>query len=155
MRQPPEKSEIGRVRSVVEKPRPLRISAALEGSAVGADRIEVVVDFRTPGAADRPRFQRLQEIGAARVERQHGVDQVLRRGGDFLVDRGDTPGLGRGDFTAARLGMAEDQLEQGRLADAVQPDQARLGARCQGQVGVVEEAPAIGVVDQIGDLKHG
>ncbi len=79
---------------------------------------------------------------------------MLRRGGDFLVDRGDAPALGRGDITTARLGVAEDQLEQRRLADAVEADQAGLGAGWQRQRRFVEEAPAIGVVDQIGNLKH-
>ena len=51
--------------------------------------------------------------------------------------------------------LAEDQLEQGRLADAVAADQPDLGARRQADGGVVEEAAAPGVEGQVVDLEHG
>jgi hypothetical protein len=45
MRQPPENSAIGRSRSAVEKPSPLRISAARRRRAIGVDLDQPVIDL--------------------------------------------------------------------------------------------------------------
>ncbi len=99
-------------------------------------------------------FERTQQIAAAGIKVEHFIYQVLGRGSDFLIDRRYAPALGRGDFAAAGLRFAQNEAEQGRLANAVQPDQTGLGARRQGQGGAIKKAAAIGIVDQVGNLQH-
>ena len=50
--------------------------------------------------------------------------------------------------------FAQDQLEQGRFADAVAADQADLGVGRHQHAGVVEEAPSPCVEDEVIDLQH-
>jgi hypothetical protein len=63
--------------------------------------------------------------------------------------------LGKADLVAAGGQLAEDQLEQGRFADAVAAHQPDLGAGRQADGGVLEEFAAPGIEGQVGDLEHG
>ena len=123
------------------------------GGAVGVDLDQAAPDlahfFRLGG------FQPGQQVVALDVGFQNGVQHADGRGGVFLIDRADARGLGQGDFVAVGGQFAQDQLEQGRLADAVAADQADLGARRQADGGVVQELAAPGVVGQVFDLQHG
>ena len=57
---------------------------------------------------------------------KNGVDDADGGRRMLLIDRADTGGLGQADLVAGGVKLAQDQLEQGRLADAVAADQADL-----------------------------
>ena len=126
----------------------------------GAGRGAVGVDVVQPGVdvAQALGLRGLQlghQAGALQVGGEHRLQQRDRRGRVLLVHRGDARGPGPVDLAAAGVELAQDQLEQGRLAGAVAADQPDLGADRQADGGVVEEPPAPGVEHEIMDAQHG
>jgi hypothetical protein len=73
----------------------------------------------------------------------------------FLIDRADPRRFWQQDLAAQRHQIAEDDLEQRRLADAIPPDQANLGSGRNRHVRRIKEAPAPSVKHEIVDPKHG
>ena len=107
----------------------------------------------SPMRSGRPSPARDQGV-ALDVGRQHGVQQRDRRRRVLLVHRGDAGRFWERNLAAVGVQFAQDQLEQGGFAHAVAAHQADLGARGQGDGGVVEEAASPGVEDEVLDLKH-
>ncbi len=103
------------------------------GGAVRSDLDQAAVDVGD--ALGRRRLQLGEQGVALDVGGQHGLDQADRRGGRFLVHRGDAVALGHGHLAGGGGQFAQDDLEQGRLADAVAAHQADLGAGRDGRVG--------------------
>ena len=112
------------------KPRPARISAGAGGRA-SRRRCRSGGRRSRPSPPARRSPAAVSRSCALDVGLQHGVQHADGRGRVFLVDRADARGLGQADLVAAGGQLAQDQLEQGRLADAVAADQADLGARRQ------------------------
>lgn len=99
-------------------------------------------------------FQALQKLVALGIGFEHGIQQGHRRRRVLLVNRADAGGPRQADLAAAGRELAEDHLEQRRLAHAITPHEANLGVLGQGDRGVVEEAASPGVEDKIVDLQH-
>jgi hypothetical protein len=73
----------------------------------------------------------------------------------FLIDGADSSGFRQADLVTIAGQFAQNDLEQGRLADAVPTHQADLGTRWQADRGVVQKLATPGVKRQVGDLEHG
>jgi hypothetical protein len=100
-------------------------------------------------------FERGVECFAPGVGGEDRVDQRDRRRRVFLTDRTDLRRFRQQDFAAERHQIAENDLEQRRLADAVAADQADLGSGRNRDARRIEETPAPGVKNEILDPKHG
>ena len=74
IRQPPENSAIGRVRSAVEKPRPAQNFAGAGGRAIGVDLDQPAIDVAHALPVRRVSSSQIQRL-ALDVGRQHGVQQ--------------------------------------------------------------------------------
>src|SRR3954466_7609164 len=72
----------------------------------------------------------------------------------LLVDRADARGAGQADLAGAMRQLAEDQLEERGLTDAVAAHQADLGVLGQADGRLVEEPAAPGVENEVFDLQH-
>src|SRR4029077_18791367 len=122
MRQPPENSDMGRARSAMEKPSPLRISAARAGARSASPGVNVSHPLGRGGL----------ELGIQRfplgVGCQDRVQQGDRRGGMLLINRRDPGGFRQADLTSVGGELPQNQLEQGGFSDAIAPDQPDLGA---------------------------
>ena len=136
----------------VGKAEPAQDFGGARRRAVGVDRVEVLVDLgKVFGLGG---FQlRIQGL-ALRVGGEDRVQQGDRRGRMLLIDRSDLCRLRQQDIALLRGELADDQLEQGRFADAVAPHQADLGAVRNRDARPIEEAAAPGVENQIIDLQH-
>ncbi len=121
--------------------------------AVGVDVVEPGVDVAE--AFGRRGLQLGHQRSAFEIGGEHGLQQRDRRRGVLLLHRGDPRGLGPVDLAASGAVLAEDKLEQGRLAGAVAADQPDLGPDRQADRGVIEEPPAPGVEHEIMDTEHG
>ena len=100
-------------------------------------------------------LQPAQQAVAFLVSLEDGLEHADGGGRVFLVDGADAGRLRQADLVAAGGQFTEDQLEQGRFADAVAADQPDLGTGRQGDGGILEEFSAPGVEGQVGDLEHG
>ncbi len=120
---------------------------------VGVDLDQPAIDFTQALRGRGVKFGgqgRTLHIGG-----QYGVQKADRRRRMLLVHRGDLGRLGQLDLAAALMKLAQDQLEQGRFADAIAADQAHLGVLRQGDAGVVKEPAPPGVEYEFGNLQHG
>ena len=97
----------------------------------------------------------MQQPGAFLIGGQHRVYERDRRGWVLLVDGADAGLLGVSDLAIAGVQLVEDQLEEGRLADAVASDEPDLGSHGDADARVVEEAAAPGVEGKVVDQQHG
>ncbi len=69
-----------------------------------------------------------QQVVTLGVGLKDGFQHADRRGRVFLIDRADAGGLGQTDLIAVAGQFAQDDLEQGRLADAIAAHKPDLGA---------------------------
>ena len=85
---------------------------------------------------------------------QDRIEEADRRRRVLLIDRTDPRGFRQQDFAAERDKIAENELEQRRLADPVPSDQADLGPGRNRNARRIEKSPAPGVKNEILDPKH-
>jgi hypothetical protein len=97
----------------------------------------------------------LQQAGAFDIGGKHRVDQrgftawgFLRHGADLGIAR-------QADGARFRLEIAQDQMEEGRFAHAIAPDEADLVAVGNGDAGVFEEKPSGNAVGESVNMQHG
>ena len=134
---------MGRVRSaVVEEAQAVQDLRRPGGRAFSADGVKVGMDLGlTLGGRG---LGQVHQLGAAHVQRQDRVDQ--QGGGGCAHASWSTVATRQafGDVDLARRGveLAQDQAEQGRLADAVAAHDAGLHPHRNRDRGVVEEPSA-------------
>ena len=73
----------------------------------------------------------------------------------LLIHAGDAGELRHADFAAVWVQFAQDQLKQGRFADAIAADQSDLGIGRDQDGGMVEKAASPCVEHEVIDLQHG
>ena len=111
-----------------------------------------LIDFRE--LFRRGGFQCGVERLAPGVGGQNRIEEADRRRRMLLIDRSDPRGFRQQNFAAERHQIAENELEQGRLADPVASDQADLGPGRNRNARRIEKSPAPGVKNEILDPKH-
>ena len=153
MRQPPENSAIGAVEIGVGKAQAGQDFGGARRGAVGVDLDQPRVDVGEPLGLGG--FQFGVSAPRARVSAARIVSSRLTGvAGCSWSTEPMRARLRQPDLAAVRGELAQDQLEQGRFADAVAADQADLGAGRNGHAGRIEEAAPPGVENKIVDLKH-
>ena len=120
--------------------------------AIRVDRVQLLVNvgklFRLSG------FQRRIERFTLRIGGQNCVEETRRRRRMLLIDRSDAVCLRQQNLAAERNEIADDELEQGRFADAVAADHAHLRPGRYRHAGRIKESPPPGVKDEVLDPKH-
>ena len=124
------------------------------GGGLRLDVGEAVVNLGDAGGVMR-RFRLGQQGGAFLVGGQDRVDQAGRPARRFLGHGGDARTAAHGDRPGVRVQVAQDQLEQGRLAGAVAPNQAHLVALGHVDGRPVEQKPAAEPEGHVVDVQHG
>ena len=109
------------------------------GCGTCADLVEACLDL---GDAQRlrPAIEFAQQRGALLVGGEHGVERRRRAVRRLLRQKSDTPAARHEDVTAIGKQPAADQVEQGRFAGAVAPDEFELTAIGNLGIGFVSSA---------------
>ena len=94
------------MRSALEKPSPLRISAARAGAPIGIDRVRVADRFRRALRARRFPVAAFS-ASRSRIGGQNRVQEPHRRRGMLLIDRSDPGGFRQQNFAALRHEIAQ------------------------------------------------
>ncbi len=127
----------------------------------GACRRGVRADVGEPGVdfGDAMRIAGALRLGLQGgqllVGGEHGVDQALRPVRRLLRQHADARPARQPDAAGIGMQLAGDQLEQGRLAGAVAPDQPGVMSVGQRERGALEQRAPGDPVGEIGDGQHG
>ena len=117
---------------------------------VRVEMAEGVIVPRPFSLGDRP-FHGPQPGISVQHEVEGGTGGRLHR----LLETGEPPGLGPDDLARFRKQPTPHQFEQGRLADAVAPDNPGLVSGMDRQAEVVEQDPVAATQRYIDELEHG
>jgi hypothetical protein len=142
-----------RLRRLVEaEPGQDRRGARRRG--IGADGDQPLVDL---GGAVGPGvvLQRGEQRGAFGVGGQHGVEQRALAARCLLRDMAEARAGREPDVAAIGLDVADDRLQQRRLARAVPPDQPEAPPGVECHVGAVEQRAAADAEHQVADREDG
>ena len=120
------------------------------GVDVGEPRVDLGDAVRVGGVLGL-----VQQRGALGVGRQHGVEQALRPVRRLLRHHAEAGIARQVDAAGFAVQLAGDDLQQGRLAGAVAPDQPGMMPGRQRQRGCVEEDAPGDPVGEVGDGQHG
>ena len=128
----------------------------LGGAGFGRMRLDVAeagVDLGDPVRV--PGGLRLgHQGGPLLVRHQHGLQQAFRPVRRLLGQHAEPPGPGIFDGARIRLELAGDDLQQGRLARAVAPDQAGMVTLGQAEARLGEDLAPGNTVGKVGNGQH-
>jgi hypothetical protein len=108
---------------------------------MGVDVGKAELDFRN-AMRIMSRFSLSEEARPFEICGKNGVKKRVIAPGGFLRDGANPRVAGHSDGAGLRLEIAEDQMQESRLADAIAAHQADLMAGRYGNAGIIEqEAP--------------
>ncbi len=96
-----------------------------------------------------------QQARALDIGGEHGLQQALGSVRGFLGQHAEALARGHGDLAAVGLERARDELQQGRFAGAVAPDQPGMVAVGQSEADPVQQDAPGDAIGEVGDLQHG
>ncbi len=121
---------------------------------MGIDIEEPRVDF-----TDTMRVMRLvglvQERGALEIGGEHHLDRRRVAAGRLLLDGADAQAFLHADLAGIGLQLAEDEMQQCRLAGAVAPDEPDFPAGIDLRAGGLDQGAPADSVGEIGKIQHG